>query len=159
MCCLLGCAFAWCLLFHYRVLFFVVPFYVLPLLLKGEHRRLRRLASDRQNENICDFVRKFDWRRTDTWVLRAVYEELSRHLAVDRRSLPIRADDYLWEDGLGIDSEDLDDLALAIAARAGRSLDDTRKNPFYGGKVQTIRDLVAFMEHQPRLALEHRPVV
>ena len=115
-----------------------------------DRRRMRRLVLSRAGENICSFVHAFDCRHTDTWILRAVYEELSRYLTVDDHSIPIRADDQCFGGNLGIDGEDLDDLGVAAAARSGRSMDDADQNPYYG-KVRTVRDLVRFLEHQPRL--------
>ena len=125
-------------------------------------RNMRKLAAGRADESICTFVRQFNCRKSDPWILRAVYEELSRYSVVDGRPLPIRADDQCcgsnldeieWkflENNLKIDPEDLDDLAHTIAGRAGRSMEDAKQNPFYG-KVKTVRDLVGFLEHQPRL--------
>lgn len=113
-------------------------------------RHMRAWALRRSGEDICTFVRDFDPRDTDTWVLRAVYEELSRYLQVDGRPFPIRADDR-WAEDLQIDSEDIElDVLPDIAHRVGRSLEDTKKNPFYD-RVKTVRDLVGFLEHQPRL--------
>lgn len=111
-------------------------------------RARRRLATSRQDESICDFARSFD-RQTDTWLIRAVYEEASRHLSVDGRPIPIRRQDRSEKD-LRIDPEDLDDIARDAAFRARRSMDDCDKNPLYG-KVQTVGDLVTFLEYQPRI--------
>jgi hypothetical protein len=114
----------------------------------SERRSGRRLAASRQEESICDFARSFD-RQTDTWLVRAVYEEVSRHLSVDGRAIPVRRQDRCEKD-LRIDPEDLDDIARDAAFRARRSMDDCDKNPFYG-KVQTVGDLVTFLEYQPRI--------
>jgi hypothetical protein len=113
-----------------------------------DRHRMSRVAADRTDENICAFVRSFDYRQADSWILRAVYEELSRNLAVDGRPLPIRADDR-WEEDLKIDPEDMEDFLKDIAHRAKRSLDDTEGNPLYG-RVKTVRDIVSFLQHQPR---------
>jgi hypothetical protein len=111
-------------------------------------RRMRRLAAERTDESICTFARSFDCRRTDPWVLRAVYEELSRQLVVDGRPLPIRADDR-WDEDFKFDPDDFDEFVIDIAHRAGRSMDGAEHNPLRG-KVKTVRDLVHFLEHQPR---------
>jgi hypothetical protein len=71
-------------------------------------------------ESICKFVRDFDSRSTDSWVLRAVYEELSPHLQVDGHPLPMRADDR-WEEDLKIDSEDMD-FRVFLISRTGRGV-------------------------------------
>jgi hypothetical protein len=115
-----------------------------------ERRSRRRLALTRSGESICTFVDSFDCRHTDTWILRAIYEELSRYLAVEGHPIPVRADDQCFEGDLEIDREDLDDLVVDAAARSGRSMDGATRNPYYG-KVRTVRDLVGFLEHQPRL--------
>ena len=128
------------------VLFAVLGFLVWIQMIWETHSR-RRLATSRHDESICTFARSFG-RRADTWILRAVYEELSRYLEVDRRPIPIRREDRCAED-LKIDPEDLDDLARDIAFRARRSMDACEKNPVYG-KVKTVGDIVAFLECQPR---------
>jgi hypothetical protein len=112
-------------------------------------RHMRIVAASRVDESICTFVRSFDYRRTDPWILRAVYEELSRYLAVGGHPLPIRADDR-WEEDFEIDPDDFADLVVDIAHRAGRSMADTEHNHLYG-KVKTVRDIVRFLEHQPRI--------
>lgn len=128
----------------------VALFLIARWLTAKDTRHMRAWAQRRSGESICTFVREFDCRATDSWVLRAVYEELSRHLRVDGHRFPIRADDR-WEEDLHVDSEDLTlGILPDIAHRAGRSLNDTEKNPFYD-RVKTVRDLVGFFEHQPRL--------
>jgi hypothetical protein len=114
----------------------------------SEKRSRSRLFAARQGETICNFARSFD-RQTDTWVIRPVYEELTRFLAVEGQPLPVRREDRCEKD-LKIDPEDLDDLALDIAYRARRSMDRSDKNPLYG-KVKTVADIVRFFEHQPKL--------
>lgn len=121
-------------------------------------RQMQALAQSRAGEDICTFVRAFDCHSTDTWILRAVYEEMSRCVQVDGGAFPLRPDDR-WEEDLQIDDEDMSmDLLPEIARRAGRSLEHTEKNPYYC-KVMTVRDLVSFLEHQPKLEKEGKPVV
>jgi hypothetical protein len=115
----------------------------------SESRRLARLAADRQGESICSFARSFDCRAVDTWVIRAVFEELQPYCRFGGNTLPLRPTDNLGGDLL-IDSEDLDVLAEDIAYRAGRSLEDCVKNPLYGN-VETVSDLVMFFVNQPAL--------
>jgi hypothetical protein len=131
------------------VLFFLLLVGVLGYLQVVSKRRWqRRLAATRQSETICEFARSFD-RRTDTWIIRAVYEELTRFLAVEGRPLPVRREDRCEKD-LRIDAEDLDDLARDIAYRARLSMEHSDKNPLYG-KVKTVADMVTFFEQQPKL--------
>jgi len=147
----------------YSFFFFAVVGVAFWMFSASFNRNMRKLAAGRADESICTFVRQFNCRKSDPWILRAVYEELSRYSVVDSRPLPIRADDQCcgsnldeieWkflENNLKIDPEDLDDLARTIAVRAGRSMEDAKQNPFYG-KVKTVRDLVGFLEHQPKLS-------
>lgn len=111
-------------------------------------RHKRRLVAARDGETICEFARSFD-RKTDTWILRAVYEEVSRYLSVDGRPLPIRRADRFQKD-FKMHPEDLDDFASDIAFRAQRSLDGAEKNPLRY-KIKTVGDLVSFFEHQPKV--------
>ncbi len=69
-----------------------------------DRRQLVPLIASRQSESICEFARSFDCRRTDTWVIRAVYEELQDY-HVRYGKLPIRATD-LFESDLLIDDEE-----------------------------------------------------
>jgi hypothetical protein len=117
------------------------------------NQQRRRLAASRSSETICQFARSFD-RRTDTWILRAVYEELSKYLAVDGQPMPVHAEDN-WKSDLKIDAEDLDDLSCDVASRSGRSMEGAEHNPFYG-EVHTVRDIVAFLQNQPRVLVPGR---
>ena len=116
--------------------------------LRQKHH-LRRLAAGRPGEDLCTFVRGFDRRSVDPWVLRAVYEELQPYCSFKGGCVPLRPDDAL-EELLGIDGEGLDDLALDMARRAWRSMDHPERNPFHA-RVRTVRDLVHFLDSQPRL--------
>lgn len=118
---------------------------------KAARRAVQQLAAARRGESICQFARSFDRRATDTWVLRAVYEELQSSLAIWSPSFPVHADDSILKD-LAIDPEDFSlELPRSIAKRAGRSLDQVNLNP-YQGRVATVRDLVSFFLYQPRVA-------
>src|SRR5262249_31590175 len=88
-------------------------------------RHFPRLALEREGESTCTFARSFDYRNTDTWILRAVYEELQRGLNTGRYVVPLRATDRLVED-LGFDWEYLDVSSIIpdIAFRTGRTLED-----------------------------------
>ena len=113
-----------------------------------ERRHLAHLAAQRRGESICQFAHAFPRRQVDTWVLRAVYESLHGHLG---GRLPIRADDRLKQD-LRLDDDDLDlDLLEEMARLSGRSLERTADNPWFD-RVTSVRDLVLFLDHQPRLS-------
>jgi hypothetical protein len=84
------------------------------LRLKRDHRKLRALAATRHGQTICEFARDFDARAVDTWIIRAVYEQLQAQLEHVHPAFPVRADDRLKED-LFLDDDDLDmDLAQEV---------------------------------------------
>lgn len=112
-------------------------------------KRLVQWVQARAGESICQFGRAIDCRKVDTWVVRSVYEELQRHHSA-KWTLPLRATDRIEED-LGLDWEDLDDVLVYMAQRAGRDLAFTQSNPFFG-KIATAGDLVHFLNAQPRIA-------
>jgi hypothetical protein len=115
---------------------------------RATRKSLQRLAESRKDETISEFVRSFDERNTDTWILRAVYEELQLYLAPHCPAFPLRAEDDLCRD-LKIDEQHRDfDIARRVLERTGRSLDGAQLNPLYG-KVRTVRDFVNFVAAQP----------
>ncbi|PTT19067.1 hypothetical protein DBR12_13335 [Acidovorax sp. HMWF029] len=118
------------------------------VLSRREALRLARMAQGRAGESICQFARSLDCRRVDTWVVRAVYEEVQRSLS-EAVTVPLRVTDHLQRD-LQLDAEDLDDLIADMAQRAQRCLAHTSGNPLFG-KVTTVGDLVEFLQAQPRL--------
>ncbi len=112
------------------------------------HReRLRRMADERVGESLCTFARAFPRGQRHPWILRAAYEELQPHCAVSNHHLPLRPSDR-WREDYGIDPEEFDDIAIAIARRLGLDLKDSRANPYYG-RVDTVADLVAFLSKLP----------
>lgn len=121
---------------------------LVAVLSRREALHLARMAQSREGESICQFARAIDCRRVDTWVVRAVYEELQRSLSAVV-AVPLRVTDHLQRD-LGLDADDLDELVADMAQRARRSLADTSANPLFG-KVTTVGDLVEFLQAQPRL--------
>lgn len=122
---------------------------LVAVLSRREALRLARMAQSRAGESICQFARSIDCRRVDTWVVRAVYEELQRSLS-GAVAVPLRVTDHLQRD-LGLDADDLDFMMVGIAQRAQRCLAHTAANPLFG-KVTTVGDLVEFVQAQPRLS-------
>ena len=116
---------------------------MLALMVEDGRRRAAAIRRERAGDSICTFARSFDRRAVDPWILRATWEEFASIL-----SFPVRATDRVDEH---IHPEDCDDIAEEIAVRAGRSLDDSKRNPMFG-RVCTVRDLVLFLQHQPRVA-------
>ena len=113
---------------------------------RREKRRYEALARSRQGVSICEFARSFDLRQTDTWIIRATYQELQQWLQPYVAAFPVRASDGLFSD-FHLEADELDDLLQDIAARSGRSLEKTEDNPWYGS-VHTVKDLVAFINAQ-----------
>lgn len=113
---------------------------------RREAQRLQTLASARAGESICHFARSFDRKKTDTWIIRAVHQELQLFLE-PFVAFPVRASDALLGD-VGLDGDDVDSLIADVALRTGRSLEQTENNPYYG-KVRTVSDVVLFVNAQP----------
>ncbi|MEM6545747.1 MAG: hypothetical protein AAF680_12635, partial [Pseudomonadota bacterium] len=89
-------------------------------------------------------------RNTDTWIIRATYQEVQSILPT-KHLVPIKASDNFIET-LKLDEDDLDvDLVEVISQRTGRTLDGYESNPYYG-EVTTVRDLVNFLNCQDRAA-------
>ena len=105
----------------------------------------RRLARQDGTRTICAFARSFDFRHTDTLVIRAVFERLQVWLGA-----PVRRDDDLfayWD----MDALDFDDAVEEISSLTQRPLAGMERNPYYG-KVCTPGDMVQFFLLQPRSA-------
>ena len=118
-----------------------------------ERRKLRKhfaeLLRERESRSICTFARHFDRRRVDTWVIRAVYEQLQSHVASGSKEFPILPADDVFTD-LKIDDEDFEfDVVYEIAERTGRSLEDSERNPYFG-RANIVENLVLFFNEQPR---------
>jgi hypothetical protein len=130
------------------VLLFCGIFLVARKEMKRDEDHLRRLAGQREGESICEFARDFERRQIDTWIVRAVYEQLQQRLKHVHPAFPVRATDRLKED-LHLDDDDLDmEIAEEVEQRTGRSLEASNVNPYFG-KVGTVGDLVLFFQAQP----------
>ena len=105
------------------------------------------LYAERKNEDIGTFTRLLDYRNIDTWIIRAVYEEVNSELGYDK-TLPIRPSDHL-ENDLKIDIEGLEFILTYIFARVGISDKDIEKNPYFG-KIETVGDIIHFCNTQPK---------
>lgn len=149
----LGAAVLWALWAHLiAVCASVVVLWCLAVISRQwEQWHLAPLVQARAGQSLCDFARSIDCRRVDTWVVRAVYEELPHYLSSGAPlPLPLRVTDRLKED-LRLHADDVDDIAVDVALRTGRNLASTDANPFFG-KVATVGDLVEFLNAQPRPA-------
>lgn len=131
------------------VLGFVAVIGVISVIeVKRTKAHLNKLAAQRAGESICTFAREANCRVNDTWVVRAVYEQVQTYLGSEFQSFPLRWNDSFEKD-LKIDIEDVGDIiASEVAERTGRNFSETTGNPMYG-KVSTVGDLVLFFCAQP----------
>ena len=113
------------------------------------NKKLKVLANERVDENICTFARSFDRKQVDTWVIRAIYEELQLYVEFPNGTCPLNASDKL-ENDLNVDPEEIEDLIPIVAQRTGRSLENTEGNSYYG-KITTVGDFVQFINSQPKI--------
>jgi len=112
---------------------------------KRTNAHLKKLASQRTGESICTFAREANGRANDTWVVRAVYEQVQAYLG---STFPLRWNDSFEKD-LKIDIEDVEEvIASEVSERTGRNFFETVGNPMYA-KVRTVGDLVVFFCAQP----------
>ena len=110
--------------------------------------RFRGLAKKRAGLSICQFARSFDYRRVDTKIIRAAYEEFQNWAGPGVKDFPVMAADNISK-LYGMEGEDLDDVARELAERTGRRWEELEMNPLYG-QVTTVGDLVLFLNRQPR---------
>lgn len=99
---------------------------------------------ERAGESIGTFARSFDLKIVDSWVIRAVYEELQFYVP----DVPLRKTDSIFD--LRLDSEELEmEVIPNIGKRTGRSLENYQSNPHFG-EIKTVEGLVLFFNAQPK---------
>jgi len=104
-----------------------------------------RMKAGRAGESIGTFARSFDLKTVDTWVIRAVYEELQFYAP----DVPLRKTDSIFND-LKVDPEDFEmDVIRNIGKRTGRSLENYQSNPHFG-EIKTVESLVLFFNAQSK---------
>ena len=142
-------SFAW-FLWSAPVILLIFPVLWYANYKNGKERKshFSSLLKGREKDTICSFSRHFECREIDTWVIRAVYEQLQNYMASTKEDFPIRATDDVFTD-LRIDDEDFEmDIVGEIAERTGRTLDLAEENKFYG-KANIVENLVYFFNEQP----------
>ena len=102
---------------------------------KEQKKHFDELLKTRLNDSICTFSKYFDCKVVDTWVIRAVYEQIQNYMEPTWQDFPICPNDDVFVD-LRIDDEDFElDLVSEIAERTGRTLDNaediTDEKPFF----------------------------
>ena len=133
------------LLIAYPMAVLLMTLFIALLGLAGHHRDAR-IAAARTGESICTFARGFG-REIDTWIVRALYEELCEF-----GPIPPRASDDLAT-VFGID-DDLEDLIEDVATRAAYSL-EYAATYWLARRLRTVEDLAVLVNDQPcpRLAV------
>ncbi|MEZ0260071.1 MAG: hypothetical protein ACAH80_03635, partial [Alphaproteobacteria bacterium] len=131
----------WQIKFSIACFFSILLFFFLELRDYSARAKDKKLTAGREEETICTFARQLNCRETDTWIIRAVYEELSNY-----NGYSPRLDDRLVE--ICEHGDDIDWLVLDISERLGRPLKNTEQNPYFD-KVTTVRDLILFFTQQP----------
>jgi hypothetical protein len=113
-----------------------------------EELNIEKLEKERKGEDIGTFARSLDYRNIDTWIIRAVYEEIQSELGFKEVNIPIRTSDNLEKD-LKLDDEDLFYTFNRVMARVGISDKDWERNPYFD-KVETVEDMILFLNAQPK---------
>lgn len=115
-----------------------------------DHYRMKKLATERGDPNICEYARAFDYRNIDTKIMREVWNELQLNLGnYNGKAFPVNADD-MFEETYHMCLDDIDDIYWAIADRLGIDTEKAENNPYFN-KVISVKDLVLFLHNQPRL--------
>ena len=138
-------------------LFILIPVLVplLPFIIYGHfaiRRQMRKLANERQAEDIESFARASNRRSEpfDPWIVRATWEAFAFYTTVDGKPVPLRPEDDFVED-LCIDPDDIFfSLLPEVTARSGHSLICPDGNTHYG-PVTTDGDFVRFITLHPCL--------
>ena len=141
--------FVW-LFYSAPILLVVLPFVALFLYSDNKKRKahFQELLSKREHYSICEFSKYFDCKEIDTWVIRAVYEQLQDYLKSEHEQFPVLPEDDIFID-LKIDDEDFEyDIVEEISSRTGRTLMNVGNNPYYG-KANIVKNLVYFFNEQP----------
>ncbi len=113
----------------------------------ADKKRMGKLRSDRLGTGICEFARSFDRRKVDTFVIRAVYEEMQELVG----DLPLRREDRPLADFALDEGEVAFDFPERVAARTGR-IYDPRTAPVPDQPVETLGDFVVYFNSLPRRA-------
>jgi len=106
-----------------------------------------QLMAQRHGESLCTFSREQTLTGIDTFIVRAVYEEIQFEIPL-QKDFPLRWSDNLYS-VLHVDGDNLEELIERIAQRTDRCITYTKLNPLYG-KIHTVGDLIIFLNHQPK---------
>ena len=110
-------------IFSSMLAFFIWQLYFAPMLLvvllfvalflysdnKKRKAYFQELLSKRECYSICEFSKYFNDKEIDTWVIRAVYEQLQNNLKSECKQFPVLPEDDIFVD-LKIDDEDFEEV-------------------------------------------------
>jgi acyl carrier protein len=114
-----------------------------------QHYRLKSIALNRGEADICAYARSFDYGNVDTKIMRAVFENVQEWVGkYEGKPFPVQANDD-FDEIYQMDSDDLDEIYWEVADELGISTDRAEENPYYG-KVKSVKELVLFLHNQPR---------
>lgn len=120
------------------------------LIMAIDHYRMRKIARGRGKSDICKYARSFDYRNVDTKIMREVFCSVQEWAGkYDDFVFPVQSEDS-FESLYQMDPDDLDDIYFEVAEKLGISTEDAEQNPYYE-RVETVKDLVLFLNGQPRL--------
>ena len=115
-----------------------------------DHQRMKKIAVERGDPNICEYARSFDYRNVDTKIMREVWNELQLNLGnYNGKPFPIKAED-IFKETYHLDPDDLDDIYLSVADCLGIDTANPQSNPYFN-QVNNVKNLVLFLHNQPRV--------
>lgn len=135
----------------------MVALYLIALLIVAgivygvfDHYRMTSIARDRGEPDICAYARSFDYRNTDTKIMREVWNEVQLYLGgYEGKPFPVKADD-LFSGTYHLDADDLDEIYWAVADRLGIDTKNAENNPYFN-QVKSVKNLVLFLQNQPKV--------
>lgn len=115
-----------------------------------DHFKWKKIALARGKPDICRFAHQFDRRTVDTKVIREVFEAVQDWMGTyNGVPFPVEASDD-FDEYYAMDPFDLEDIHKDISKKLNRSMENPMANPYWR-KVKTVKDLVMFIHHQPKL--------
>lgn len=115
-----------------------------------DHYRMKKIALNRKEVDICIYARSFDYRNVDTKIMREVFNKVQEWAgSYNKKPFPVQAEDS-FDDLYKMDPDDLDEIYWEVADKLGISTDRAEDNPYYN-KVKSVKELVLFLDSQPKV--------
>ena len=125
---------------------FLVVFWVVSA---KYYRKMKQIAIKRGNPDICAYARSFDCKNVDTKIIREVFEQIQKWAGkYNDIPFPVQAEDH-FDDLYCIDPDDLNEIYIEIAEKLNISTENIENNPYWN-QIETVKDLVLFLDNQPR---------